>query len=82
MFILNDFWFLKFGNDFVLSFEINYLIAYFAKLHFWFKSRLSEFQKRSLLVVYEAFEILNNEELGQKADFSKDSPIQRVNSSL
>ncbi|MEM6736523.1 MAG: hypothetical protein AAF620_10695, partial [Bacteroidota bacterium] len=45
----------------------------FAKLDFWFKSRLSEFQKRSLLVVNEAFEILSNEELGQKASFSKDS---------
>ncbi|MEM0941027.1 MAG: hypothetical protein AAGI25_14745, partial [Bacteroidota bacterium] len=43
------------------------------KLDFWFKSRLSEFQKRSLLVVNEAFEILSNEELGQKAGFSKDS---------
>ncbi|MEM8938706.1 MAG: hypothetical protein AAGC64_05090 [Bacteroidota bacterium] len=47
----------------------------FAKLDFWFKSRLSEFQKRSLLVVNEAFEILSNEELGQKAGFSKDSKI-------
>ncbi|MEM6816085.1 MAG: hypothetical protein AAF600_17140, partial [Bacteroidota bacterium] len=45
----------------------------FAKLDFWFKSRLSEFQKRSLLGVNEAFEILSNEELGQKAGFSKDS---------
>ncbi|MEM6735748.1 MAG: hypothetical protein AAF620_06740, partial [Bacteroidota bacterium] len=45
----------------------------FAKLDFWFKSRLSEFQKRSLLTVNEAFEILSNEELGQKAGFSKDS---------
>ncbi|MEM6737718.1 MAG: hypothetical protein AAF620_16770, partial [Bacteroidota bacterium] len=45
----------------------------FAKLDFWLKSRLSEFQKRSLLVVNEAFEILSNEELGQKAGFSKDS---------
>ncbi|MEM8940193.1 MAG: hypothetical protein AAGC64_12705, partial [Bacteroidota bacterium] len=45
----------------------------FAKLDFWLKSRLSEFQKRSLLVVNEAFEILSNEELGQKASFSKDS---------
>ncbi|MEM6736282.1 MAG: hypothetical protein AAF620_09465, partial [Bacteroidota bacterium] len=44
----------------------------FAKLDFWLKSRLSEFQKRSLLVVNEAFEILSNEELGQKASFSKD----------
>ncbi|MEM8940303.1 MAG: hypothetical protein AAGC64_13265, partial [Bacteroidota bacterium] len=44
----------------------------FAKLDFWLKSRLSEFQKRSLLVVNEAFEILSNEELGQKAGFSKD----------
>ncbi|MEM6736697.1 MAG: hypothetical protein AAF620_11570 [Bacteroidota bacterium] len=35
------------GNDFVLSFEINYLRESFAKLDFWFKSRLSEFQKRS-----------------------------------
>ncbi|MEM6735245.1 MAG: hypothetical protein AAF620_04160 [Bacteroidota bacterium] len=43
------------------------------KTGFWFKSRLSEFQKRSLLVVNEAFEILSNEELGQKAGFSKDS---------
>ncbi|MEM0940905.1 MAG: hypothetical protein AAGI25_14110, partial [Bacteroidota bacterium] len=43
----------------------------FAKLDFWLKSRLSEFQKRSLLVVNEAFEILSNEELGQKAGFSK-----------
>ncbi|MEM6736280.1 MAG: hypothetical protein AAF620_09455 [Bacteroidota bacterium] len=42
-------------------------------LDFWFKSRLSEFQKRSSLVVNEAFEILSNEEFGQKADFSKDS---------
>ncbi|MEM6738390.1 MAG: hypothetical protein AAF620_20220, partial [Bacteroidota bacterium] len=47
----------------------------FAKLDFWFKSRLSEFQKRSLLTVNEAFEILSNEELGQKAGFSKDSII-------
>ncbi|MEM8939626.1 MAG: hypothetical protein AAGC64_09810, partial [Bacteroidota bacterium] len=45
----------------------------FAKPDFWLKSRLSEFQKRSLLVVNEAFEILSNEELGQKAGFSKDS---------
>ncbi|MEM6738449.1 MAG: hypothetical protein AAF620_20520 [Bacteroidota bacterium] len=45
----------------------------FAKLDFWFKSRLSEFQKRSLLVVNEAFEMLSNEELSQKAGFSKDS---------
>ncbi|MEM6736981.1 MAG: hypothetical protein AAF620_13030 [Bacteroidota bacterium] len=45
----------------------------FAKLDFWLKSRLSAFQKRSLLVVNEAFEILSNEELGQKASFSKDS---------
>ncbi|MEM6736812.1 MAG: hypothetical protein AAF620_12165, partial [Bacteroidota bacterium] len=35
------------------------------------KSRLSEFQKRSLLVVNEAFEILSNEELGQKAGFQR-----------
>ncbi|MEM6735885.1 MAG: hypothetical protein AAF620_07440 [Bacteroidota bacterium] len=48
-----------------------YLIESFAKLDFWFKSRLSEFQKRSLLIVNEAFEILSNEELGQKAGFSK-----------
>ncbi|MEM6734537.1 MAG: hypothetical protein AAF620_00580 [Bacteroidota bacterium] len=66
------------GNDVVLSIEINYLIESFAKLDFWFKSRLSEFQKRSLMVVNEAFEILSNEELGQKAGFLKDSPIQRV----
>ncbi|MEM6816629.1 MAG: hypothetical protein AAF600_19945 [Bacteroidota bacterium] len=45
----------------------------FAKLDFWLKSRLSEFQKRSLLIVNKAFEILSNEELGQKAGFSKDS---------
>ncbi|MEM6738046.1 MAG: hypothetical protein AAGC64_13170 [Bacteroidota bacterium] len=45
----------------------------FAKLDFWFKSKLSELQKHSLLVVNEAFEILSNEELGQKASFSKDS---------
>ncbi|MEM0940896.1 MAG: hypothetical protein AAGI25_14065, partial [Bacteroidota bacterium] len=45
------------------------------KLDFWLKSRLSEFQKRSLLVVNEAFEILSNEELGQKAGFSKNSII-------
>ncbi|MEM6736047.1 MAG: hypothetical protein AAF620_08260 [Bacteroidota bacterium] len=32
-------------------------------------------------VVNEAFEILSNEELGQKAVFSKDSPIPRVTSS-
>ncbi|MEM6736236.1 MAG: hypothetical protein AAF620_09225 [Bacteroidota bacterium] len=38
----------------------------FAKLDFWFKSRLSEFQKRSLLVVNEAFEILSNEELAKR----------------
>ncbi|MEM6735596.1 MAG: hypothetical protein AAF620_05940 [Bacteroidota bacterium] len=48
-----------------------------SKLDFWFKSRLSEFQKRNLLVVNEAFEILSNEELGQKAGFSKDSCICR-----
>ncbi|MEM6735119.1 MAG: hypothetical protein AAF620_03515 [Bacteroidota bacterium] len=47
----------------------------FAKLDFWLKSRLSEFQKRSLLIVNEAFEILSNEALGQKASFSKDSFI-------
>ncbi|MEM6735178.1 MAG: hypothetical protein AAF620_03815 [Bacteroidota bacterium] len=69
------------GNDVVLSFEINYLRESFAKLDFWFKSRLSEFQKRSLLVVNEAFEILSNEALGQKAGFSNDSPIPRVTSS-
>ncbi|MEM6736915.1 MAG: hypothetical protein AAF620_12700, partial [Bacteroidota bacterium] len=34
------------------------LLESFAKLDFWLKSRLSEFQKRSLLVVNEAFEIL------------------------
>ncbi|MEM6736802.1 MAG: hypothetical protein AAF620_12115 [Bacteroidota bacterium] len=39
------------------------------KLDFWFKSRLSEFQKRSLLVIKEVFGILNNEELSQKAGF-------------
>ncbi|MEM6735016.1 MAG: hypothetical protein AAF620_02995 [Bacteroidota bacterium] len=50
-----------------------YFIESFAKLDFWFKSRLSEFQKRSLQSVNEAFEILSNEELGQKAGFSKDS---------
>ena len=50
-----------------------HLLESFAKLDFWFKSRLSEFQKRSLLVVNEAFEILSNEELGQKAGFAKDS---------
>ncbi|MEM0941587.1 MAG: hypothetical protein AAF600_15825 [Bacteroidota bacterium] len=49
------------------------LLESFAKLDFWLKSKLSEFQKRSLLVVNEAFEILSNEELGQKAGFSKDS---------
>ncbi|MEM6737525.1 MAG: hypothetical protein AAF620_15800 [Bacteroidota bacterium] len=49
------------------------IVESFAKLDFWFKSRRSEFQKRSLLVVNEAFEILSNEELGQKAGFSKDS---------
>ncbi|MEM6816674.1 MAG: hypothetical protein AAF600_20185, partial [Bacteroidota bacterium] len=52
-----------------------YSLEFFAKLDFWLKSRLSEFQKRSLLVVNEAFEILSNEELGQKAGFSKDSII-------
>ena len=52
---------------------IRKLHEFFAKLDFWFKSRLSEFQKRSLLVVNEAFEILSNEELGQKAGFAKDS---------
>ncbi|MEM6737533.1 MAG: hypothetical protein AAF620_15840 [Bacteroidota bacterium] len=57
------------GNNVVLSFEINYLRETFAKLDFWFKSRLSEFQKRSLLVVNEAFEILSNEELVQKGGF-------------
>ncbi|MEM6737645.1 MAG: hypothetical protein AAF620_16400 [Bacteroidota bacterium] len=31
------------------------------------------FKKRSLLIVYEVFEILSNEKLGQKAGFSKDS---------
>ncbi|MEM6736541.1 MAG: hypothetical protein AAF620_10785 [Bacteroidota bacterium] len=51
----------------------NLFVESFAKLDFWLKSRLSEFQKRSLLVVNEAFEILCNEELGQKAGFSKDS---------
>ncbi|MEM6737761.1 MAG: hypothetical protein AAF620_17005 [Bacteroidota bacterium] len=69
------------GNNVVLSFEINYLIESFAKLDFWFKSRLSEFQKRSLLVIDETFKILSNEELSQKAGFSKDSIIQRVTSS-
>ncbi|MEM6736456.1 MAG: hypothetical protein AAF620_10350 [Bacteroidota bacterium] len=69
------------GNDFVILFEINYLIESFAKLDFWFKSRLSEFQKRSLLVVNEAFEILGSEKLGQKSGFSKDSPIHGVTSS-
>ncbi|MEM6734618.1 MAG: hypothetical protein AAF620_00990 [Bacteroidota bacterium] len=49
------------------------IIESFAKLDFWLKSRLSEFQKRSLPIVNEAFEILSNEELGQKAGFSKDS---------
>ncbi|MEM6736163.1 MAG: hypothetical protein AAF620_08860 [Bacteroidota bacterium] len=49
------------------------MLESFAKLDFWLKSRLSEFQKSSLLVVNEAFEILSNEELGQKAGFSKDS---------
>ncbi|MEM0942105.1 MAG: hypothetical protein AAGI25_20290, partial [Bacteroidota bacterium] len=53
----------------------------FAKPDFWFKSRLSEVQKRSLLVVNEAFEILSNKELSQKVGFSKDSPIPRVTSS-
>ncbi|MEM6735941.1 MAG: hypothetical protein AAF620_07730 [Bacteroidota bacterium] len=53
----------------------------FAKPDFWFQSRLSEFQKRSLLVVNEAFKILSNEELGQKAGFAKDSPIPRITSS-
>ena len=52
---------------------IRKLHEFFAKLDFWFKSRLSEFQKRSLLVVNEAFEILSNEELGRKAGFAKDS---------
>ncbi|MEM6737514.1 MAG: hypothetical protein AAF620_15745 [Bacteroidota bacterium] len=66
------------GSDVVLSFKINYLRESFAKLDFWFKSRLLEFQKRSLLVVNEAFEILSSEESGQKAGFSKDSPIQGV----
>ncbi|MEM6736462.1 MAG: hypothetical protein AAF620_10390 [Bacteroidota bacterium] len=47
------------------------LIESFAKLDFWFKSRLMEFQKRSLLVVNEAFEIFSNEELGQKAGFQR-----------
>ncbi|MEM6736933.1 MAG: hypothetical protein AAF620_12790 [Bacteroidota bacterium] len=69
------------GNDVVLSFDINYLRESFAKLDFWFKSRFSEFQQRSVLVINEAFEILSNEELGQKAGFSKDSPIRRVTSS-
>ncbi|MEM6736141.1 MAG: hypothetical protein AAF620_08745 [Bacteroidota bacterium] len=50
----------------------------FAKLDFWFKSRLSEFQKRSLPVVNEAFEILSNEELGQKVGFSKDFSNQSL----
>ncbi|MEM6734979.1 MAG: hypothetical protein AAF620_02810 [Bacteroidota bacterium] len=45
----------------------------FAKRGFWSKSKLSEFQKHSLLVVSEVFEILSNEELVQKAGFSKDS---------
>ncbi|MEM6736944.1 MAG: hypothetical protein AAF620_12845 [Bacteroidota bacterium] len=45
----------------------------FAELSFWFSSRLSEFQKRSLLVVNKAFEILSNEELDQKVGFSEDS---------
>ncbi|MEM6736607.1 MAG: hypothetical protein AAF620_11115 [Bacteroidota bacterium] len=42
------------------------MLESFTKLDFWFKSRLSEFQKRSLLVVNEAFEILSNEALSQK----------------
>ncbi|MEM6738079.1 MAG: hypothetical protein AAF620_18625 [Bacteroidota bacterium] len=48
-------------------------IRILCKTGFWFKSRLSEFQKRSLPVVNEAFELLSNEELRQKAGFSKDS---------
>ncbi|MEM6737613.1 MAG: hypothetical protein AAF620_16240, partial [Bacteroidota bacterium] len=61
---------------YLLSTYFNRVIESFAKLDFWFKSRLSEFQKRSLLVVNEAFEILSNKELGQKASFSKDSYIK------
>ncbi|MEM0940422.1 MAG: hypothetical protein AAF600_14395 [Bacteroidota bacterium] len=33
------------------------LVEFFAKLNFWFKSKLSEFKKRSLLNINEAFEI-------------------------
>ncbi|MEM0940967.1 MAG: hypothetical protein AAGI25_14445, partial [Bacteroidota bacterium] len=55
--------------------SLSTILESFAKLDFWLKSRLSEFQKRSLLVVNEAFEILSNEELGQKAGFSKNSII-------
>ncbi|MEM6736432.1 MAG: hypothetical protein AAF620_10230 [Bacteroidota bacterium] len=51
------------------------IVEAFAKLDFWFKSRPLEFQKRSLPVVNEAFKILINEELGQKAGFSKDSVV-------
>ncbi|MEM8939835.1 MAG: hypothetical protein AAGC64_10860, partial [Bacteroidota bacterium] len=69
-------------KDFGIPFEINYLIESFAKLDFWFKSRLSEFQKRSLLVVNEAFKILSNEELGQKAGFSNGFAFQAVTMEL
>ncbi|MEM6735939.1 MAG: hypothetical protein AAF620_07720 [Bacteroidota bacterium] len=59
------------GNDVVFSFEINYPRESFAKLDFWFKSRLSAFQKRSLLVVNGAFEILSNKRVGLKGGFFK-----------
>ncbi|MEM6816630.1 MAG: Uma2 family endonuclease, partial [Bacteroidota bacterium] len=60
-------------KKYTIKIQVPILLESFAKLDFWFKSRLSEFQKRSLLGVNEAFEILSNEELGQKAGFSKDS---------
>ncbi|MEM6736575.1 MAG: hypothetical protein AAF620_10955 [Bacteroidota bacterium] len=58
----------KFTNDL-------HLLPHFGGQVRSLKSRLSEFQKRSLLVVNEAFEILSNEESGQKTGFSKDSTI-------
>ncbi|MEM0939054.1 MAG: hypothetical protein AAGI25_04590 [Bacteroidota bacterium] len=57
----------------ILFICINEYVESFAKPDFWFKSGLSEFQKPGLPVVNQAFELLGNETLGQKAGFSKDS---------
>ncbi|MEM6735799.1 MAG: hypothetical protein AAF620_06995 [Bacteroidota bacterium] len=59
------------GNDVVPLIRNQLPQNPFAKLDFWFKSRLSEFQKRSLPVVNEAVEILSNEESGSKGGFFK-----------